>query len=117
MTLELIDGLPPIPEPESDEPVRVPSVEEIIKVVCARFKLTRAALLSHRRYAELVRPRQVVMYLARTLTLRSMPDIGRRLAGRDHTTVLSGYRRIVALRQIDPTLDATLIELEAQLRA
>ena len=51
-----------------------------------------------------VRPRQVAMYLAKTLTLRSLPEIGRRFGGRDHTTVLHAVRKIEALVAKDVSL-------------
>jgi chromosomal replication initiator protein len=57
-----------------------------------------------------VRPRQIAMYLAKTLTLRSLPEIGRRFGGRDHTTVLHAVRKIEGLVDSDATL-ADEIEL------
>jgi chromosomal replication initiator protein len=53
--------------------------------------------LSSRRTANVVRPRQIAMYLAKVLTLRSLPEIGRRFGGRDHTTVLHAVRKIEGL--------------------
>ena len=78
------------------EPKRV-RVEEILKLVSAHFNVTRADLLSSRRTASVVRPRQIAMYLSKTLTLRSLPEIGRRFGGRDHTTVLHAVRKIEGL--------------------
>jgi chromosomal replication initiator protein len=72
-------------------------VEEILKLVSAHYNVTRADLLSSRRTASVVRPRQIAMYLSRTLTLRSLPEIGRRFGGRDHTTVLHAVRKINGL--------------------
>ena len=60
--------------------------------------------LSSRRTANVVRPRQVAMYLAKLLTLRSLPEIGRRFGGRDHTTVLHAVRKIEGLSNADNTL-------------
>jgi len=85
------------------EPKRV-RVEEILKLVSAHFNVTRADLLSSRRTASVVRPRQIAMYLSRTLTLRSLPEIGRRFGGRDHTTVLHAVRKIEGLIGGDPAL-------------
>jgi chromosomal replication initiator protein len=59
--------------------------------------------LSSRRTANVVRPRQIAMYLAKTLTLRSLPEIGRRFGGRDHTTVLHAVRKIETLVGKDTT--------------
>jgi len=78
------------------EPKRV-RVEEILKLVSAHYNVTRADLLSSRRTASVVRPRQIAMYLSKTLTLRSLPEIGRRFGGRDHTTVLHAVRKIEGL--------------------
>ena len=85
------------------EPKRV-RVEEILKLVSAHFNVTRADLLSSRRTASVVRPRQIAMYLSKTLTLRSLPEIGRRFGGRDHTTVLHAVRKIEGLIGGDPGL-------------
>jgi chromosomal replication initiator protein len=85
------------------EPKRV-RVEEILKLVSAHFNVTRADLLSSRRTASVVRPRQIAMYLSKTLTLRSLPEIGRRFGGRDHTTVLHAVRKIEGLIGGDPAL-------------
>ena len=64
------------------------------RVVARQYNVSRADLLSSRRTANVVRPRQIAMYLAKTLTLRSLPEIGRRFGGRDHTTVLHAVRKI-----------------------
>jgi chromosomal replication initiator protein len=85
------------------EPKRV-RVEEILKLVSAHFNVTRADLLSSRRTASVVRPRQIAMYLSKTLTLRSLPEIGRRFGGRDHTTVLHAVRKIEGLIGENPNL-------------
>src|SRR6201997_2975278 len=69
------------------EPKRV-KIEDIQRVVARQYNVSRSDLLSSRRTANVVRPRQVAMYLAKTMTLRSLPEIGRRFGGRDHTTVL-----------------------------
>jgi chromosomal replication initiator protein len=85
------------------EPKRV-RVEEILKLVSVHFNVTRADILSSRRTASVVRPRQIAMYLSKTLTLRSLPEIGRRFGGRDHTTVLHAVRKIEGLIGADPAL-------------
>jgi chromosomal replication initiator protein len=78
------------------EPKRV-RIEDIQRVVARQYNVSRADLLSSRRTANVVRPRQVAMYLAKVLTLRSLPEIGRRFGGRDHTTVLHAVRKIETL--------------------
>ncbi len=78
------------------EPKRV-KIEDIQKLVASHYNVSRADILSSRRTANVVRPRQIAMYLAKTLTPRSLPEIGRRFGGRDHTTVLHAVRKIEAL--------------------
>src|ERR1700689_204834 len=85
------------------EPKRV-RIEDIQRVVARQYNVSRADLLSSRRTANVVRPRQVAMYLAKVLTLRSLPEIGRRFGGRDHTTVLHAVRKIENLAGIDSVL-------------
>ena len=72
-------------------------IEDIQKLVASHYSVTRADILSSRRTATVVKPRQVAMYLSKTLTLRSLPEIGRRFGGRDHTTVLHAVRKIEGL--------------------
>jgi chromosomal replication initiator protein len=72
--------------------------------------------LSSRRTANVVRPRQIAMYLAKTLTLRSLPEIGRRFGGRDHTTVLHAVRKIEGLIGKDNALAAEIESLKSQLQ-
>ncbi|MCC6949241.1 MAG: chromosomal replication initiator protein DnaA [Bradyrhizobiaceae bacterium] len=79
-------------------------VEDILRIVAKHYGVSRADLLSSRRTANVVRPRQIAMYLAKTLTLRSLPEIGRRFGGRDHTTVLHAVRKIEGLVQGDKGL-------------
>jgi len=79
-------------------------VEDILRVVSKHYGVSRADLLSSRRTANVVRPRQIAMYLAKTLTLRSLPEIGRRFGGRDHTTVLHAVRKIEGLVKGDKNL-------------
>ncbi len=75
------------------EPRKV-KIEDIQKLVATHFNVSRADILSSRRSASVVKPRQIAMYLAKVLTLRSLPEIGRRFGGRDHTTVLHAVRKI-----------------------
>src|SRR5579863_7845351 len=76
-------------------------IEDIQRVVARQYNVSRADLLSSRRTANVVRPRHVAMYLAKVLTLRSLPEIGRRFGGRDHTTVLHAVRKIDAVIDSD----------------
>ncbi len=92
------------------------TVDDIQKAVAEHFGLKQADLLSERRTRAVARPRQAAMYLAKQLTTRSLPDIGRRFGGRDHTTVLHAVRRIEELRAIDPTLAADIEAVARKLR-
>lgn len=85
------------------EPKRV-KIEDIQKLVASHYSVTRADILSSRRTATVVKPRQVAMYLSKALTLRSLPEIGRRFGGRDHTTVLHAVRKIEGLTSSDSGL-------------
>jgi chromosomal replication initiator protein len=97
------------------EPKRI-KIEDIQRVVARQYNVSRADLLSSRRTANVVRPRQVAMYLAKTLTLRSLPEIGRRFGGRDHTTVLHAVRKIEALVTKDTALSEEVESLKRQLQ-
>jgi chromosomal replication initiator protein len=97
------------------EPRRV-KIEDIQRVVARQYNVSRSDLLSSRRTANVVRPRQVAMYLAKTLTLRSLPEIGRRFGGRDHTTVLHAVRKIEALVAKDLALSDEVELLKRQLQ-
>lgn len=85
------------------EPKRV-KIEDIQKLVANHYNVSRADILSSRRTATVVRPRQVAMYLSKMLTPRSLPEIGRRFGGRDHTTVLHAVRKIENLCASETTL-------------
>lgn len=103
--------------PEQPEPfIRTPKTAVIQRIVARHFGLTVVDILSHRRTLNVARTRQIAMYLCRTMTLRSLPDIGRYFGGKDHTTVLHSVRKIAALRLTDPDLDQTIQTLEAKLR-
>ena len=91
-------------------------IEEIQRIVARHYNVSRSDLLSSRRTANVVRPRQIAMYLAKTLTLRSLPEIGRRFGGRDHTTVLHAVRKIESLIGIDNALAAEIEALKSQLQ-
>ena len=97
------------------EPKRV-KIEDIQKLVANHYNVSRADILSSRRTAVVVKPRQVAMFLAKTLTMRSLPEIGRRFGGRDHTTVLHAVRKIEALQANDGTLRDELDLLKRMLQ-
>ena len=74
-------------------------------------------MTSARRAREVARPRQIAMYIAKQLTPRSLPEIGRRFGGRDHTTVIHAIKQIEKLRQIDAELDSDVRLLLRQLES
>jgi len=96
------------------EPKRV-KIEEIQKLVATHYNVSRADILSSRRTATVVRPRQIAMFLAKVLTLRSLPEIGRRFGGRDHTTVLHAVRKIEGLAGSDKALSEEIELLKRML--
>jgi len=91
------------------------TIDEIQRTVADYFNLRLSELLSNRRARNIARPRQVAMFLSKQLTSRSLPEIGRKFGGRDHTTVMHGVRRIEELRQTDSQLDDDITRLMRQL--
>jgi chromosomal replication initiator protein len=85
------------------EPKRV-RIEDIQRIVAKHYNVSRQELVSNRRTRVIVKPRQVAMYLSKTMTPRSFPEIGRRFGGRDHTTVLHAVRKIEELISNDQKL-------------
>ena len=95
--------------------VRRVRIEDILKLVSKHFKVPRNDLLSSRRSREVVRPRQIAMYLAKSLTSRSLPEIGRRFGGRDHTTVLHSVRKVEQMMKDDGELQQEIELLKRML--
>ncbi|MFS0736482.1 chromosomal replication initiator protein DnaA [Sphingomonas sp. 1P06PA] len=91
------------------------TIDEIQRRVCDHYRIRQAEMSSARRAREVARPRQVAMYLAKQLTPRSLPEIGRRFGGRDHTTVIHAVKQIERLRQQDAELDMDVRLLIRQL--
>lgn len=81
------------------------TIDEIQRRVSEHYRIRQAEMVSARRAREVARPRQVAMYLAKQLTPRSLPEIGRKFGGRDHTTVIHAIRQIERLRGIDTDID------------
>lgn len=92
-------------------------VETIQVAVTRHYGVTRQDMLAARRTIDVTRPRQVAMYLAKILTTRSLPEIGRRFGGRDHTTVLHSVRKIERLLEHDQSLKGDIAAIRAALRA
>ena len=91
------------------------TIEEIQRAVSAHFELKPVDLVSARRAVVVARPRQIAMYLAKRLTTRSLPEIGRKFGGRDHSTVIHAVRRIEDLRDKDREIDGAVRTLLREL--
>lgn len=91
------------------------TIDEIQRTVCQFYSVDRQEMSSKRRARAVVRPRQVAMYLAKVLTPRSYPEIGRKFGGRDHSTVIHAVRLIEELRTRDADMDGDVRSLLRQL--
>ncbi len=111
-----LDEVQAIVRPHLREAERRVTVDDIQKTVADHYGLKQSDLLCERRTRAVARPRHVAMYLAKTLTTRSYPDIGRRFGGRDHTTVLHAVKRIDVLKAEDPALANDLDVLARKLK-
>ncbi|MBN8806934.1 MAG: chromosomal replication initiator protein DnaA [Sphingomonas sp.] len=91
------------------------TIDEIQRAVSTHYDLKPVDLVSARRAVVVARPRQIAMYLAKRLTTRSLPEIGRKFGGRDHSTVIHAVRRIEELRGQDHEIDGAVKALLRQL--
>jgi chromosomal replication initiator protein len=91
------------------------TIDEIQRLVSQHFDLKPLDLVSARRARAVARPRQIAMYLAKRLTTRSLPEIGRKFGGRDHSTVIHAVRKIEELRDSDRDIDGAVRVLMRQL--
>src|SRR5919202_5973044 len=99
------------------EPSGVPiTVERIQAAICDAFRVTVAELRGDKRTQSIVYPRQIAMYLARELTDLSLPKIGARFGGRDHTTVMHATQKIARLMREDREVYNTVQELTARIK-
>ena len=92
------------------------TIEEIQRKVAEHYNIRLSDLIGPKRVRNIARPRQVAMYLAKQLTLRSLPEIGRRFGGRDHTTIMHGVRKIEELMSTDSDLADNLAMLRRALQ-
>jgi len=92
------------------------TMDDVIKHVTRMFRLKLSDLQSRRRTKSIAHPRQIAMYLARTLTRHSLEEIGGYFGGRDHTTVMHACDKMQRLRKDDPAVAATIERLTSQLR-
>jgi chromosomal replication initiator protein len=93
------------------------SIDEIQRKVAEHYNIRLSDMVGPKRVRNFARPRQVAMYLCKQLTSRSLPEIGRRFGGRDHTTVMHGVKRIEELRQQDGQIDEDVELLRRALEA
>jgi len=91
------------------------TVDEIMKTVAAKFNIRIADLKSQKKNKNLVIPRQIAMYLARRLTSHSFPDIGAKIGGKDHSTVIYANNKIKDLLEKDPKIEVVVREIEESL--
>ena len=92
--------------------IRVITVDKIQNVVSNYFNIALTDMLSQRRSRPLARPRQIAMYLAKKMTSRSLPEIGRRFANRDHTTVIHAVKTINRLAEQDEEMKKNIIQIK-----
>ncbi len=91
------------------------SIKQIVSLVAHKYEVQPADILGHRRTGDVVKPRQIACYLAKTITGKSLPDIGNRMGGRDHTTILHALRRVETLIATDAEFAAEVFELRSLL--
>ena len=95
--------------------IRVVTVDKIQNVVSNYFNIALSEMLSQRRSRPLARPRQIAMYLAKKMTSRSLPEIGRRFANRDHTTVIHAVKTITRLSEQDDEMKKNINQIKSLL--
>lgn len=93
------------------------TIEEIQRKVAEHYNIRLSDMIGPKRLRNIARPRQIAMYLAKQLTPRSLPEIGRRFGGRDHTTIMHGVRKIEELMSTDSQLADDLQMLKRLLQA
>jgi len=91
------------------------TIDLIQSTVCKFFKISKNEMLSSRRSRYLVRPRQTAIYLTKTLTSKSLPEIGREFSNRDHTTIIHSVKTIEKLKEKDPEMTNNINKLKNQI--
>jgi chromosomal replication initiator protein len=94
---------------------KIITVDKIQNAVANFFNIPLAEMLSQRRSRPLARPRQIAMYIAKKMTTRSLPEIGRRFANRDHTTVIHAVKTITRLSEKDNEMQKNIEQLRSLL--
>ena len=95
--------------------IKVITVDKIQNVVSNYFNIPLSDMLSQRRSRPLARPRQIAMFLAKKMTTRSLPEIGRRFANRDHTTVIHAVKTITRLSEQDDEMKKNINQIKSLL--
>ena len=95
--------------------IRVITVDKIQNIVSNFYNIPLSDMLSQRRSRPLARPRQIAMYLAKKMTTRSLPEIGRRFANRDHTTVIHAVKTITRLSEQDDEMKKNINQMKSLL--
>ena len=95
--------------------IKVITVDKIQNAVSNYFNIALSEMLSQRRSRPLARPRQIAMYLAKKMTTRSLPEIGRRFANRDHTTVIHAVKTITRLSEQDDEMKKNINQIKSLL--
>ena len=95
--------------------IRIITVDKIQNVVSNYFNIALSEMLSQRRSRPLARPRQIAMFLAKKMTTRSLPEIGRRFANRDHTTVIHAVKTITRLSEQDDEMKKNISNIKSLL--
>ena len=93
--------------------IKVITVDKIQNVVSNFFNIPLSEMLSQRRSRPLARPRQIAMFLAKKMTSRSLPEIGRRFANRDHTTVIHAVKTITRLSEQDDEMKKNINQIKS----
>ena len=95
--------------------IKVITVDKIQNTVSNFFNIALSEMLSQRRSRPLARPRQIAMFLAKKMTTRSLPEIGRRFANRDHTTVIHAVKTITRLSEQDDEMKKNISQIKSLL--
>ncbi len=95
--------------------IKVITIDKIQNVVSNYYNIALSEMLSQRRSRPLARPRQIAMYLAKKMTTRSLPEIGRRFANRDHTTVIHAVKTITRLSEQDDEMKKNISQIKSLL--
>ena len=91
------------------------TIEDIQKTVVSYYNISMHDFMSSRRSRSVARPRQIAMYLSKKMTTKSLPDIGRRFSGRDHTTVIHAIKKVEELMIQDKNFENEVKDLNQKL--